>query len=178
MALSTCVSGLEVREEGAVLNVKVARRKEKVLKAYERWTLSVSSFTSLQKKSRFQSLNHIAGSESAVWCAEMHGGALQCFKTKGWNETITRFCFLICLIYSGLYFVLSERRDTVYVGLWPGQLVWCMVVSVLCVFSRRNKSSCHSSLLLSVHFWILPLSSSMTAKCQVAPCFSSCTDFE
>ena len=116
-------------------------------------------------------------------CSVMCRDARRCsavFQDQGveWNRAITRFCFLICLIYSGLYFVLSERRDTVYVGLWPGQLVWCMVVSVLCVFSRRNKSSCHSSLLLSVHFWILPLSSSMTAKCQVAPCFSSCTDFE
>lgn len=58
------------------------------------------------------------------------------------NSCITWVCLLICLIYAGQYFVLSEQGVGVCVGLWPGQLVWCMVVSLLRTFSRRNKSAC------------------------------------
>lgn len=89
-----------------------------------------------------QGLWHIAGSKSVGQCDEMHS----CVPRVSWlgsgmqhNSCITPVCFLI----SFFFFVLPEQCDTccmLYVGPWPNPLAWFMAVSMLCIFSRWNKS--------------------------------------
>ncbi len=63
----------------------------------------------------FQGLEHIASYKSAVQCAELHSGvSAGGVKKRSHNSCITSLCLLICLIYMGRYFVLSEQYMLVH----------------------------------------------------------------
>lgn len=104
---------------------------------------------------------------------------LRCVVVFGrWNETEPYLMHYIsvfaCLFNPGPYFVLSERCDTVYVSLWPGQLVWCMLPHC-CVYSAEE-INLHAYLSLSLSLTLSVLLNFAT----IFPCDSkiqSCTLF-